>query len=144
MSRIEQLKQMMAGKLAAPPISELIGFQLVQLEEGMTVFEMETSERHYNPMGTVHGGILGDLADAAMGMALVSTLAENETMTTIELKINFLKPIWKGKLRAVGKLIKKGSTIALLECQVYDEKNSLVAHSTSTCMILRGEKGAGR
>jgi uncharacterized protein (TIGR00369 family) len=95
-------------------------------------------------MGTLHGGILCDLSDAAMGVAFASTLAENETMTTIELKINFLKPVWNTKLRAVAKIIKKGSTIGLLECHVYDEKNSLVAHSTSTCMILRGDMAKGR
>ena len=102
-------------------------------------------------MGTLHGGILCDLADAAMGYAFASTLAEDELFTTVEIKLNFLKPVFKSKLRAEGKLIKKGATVGLLECHIYDEKESLVAHSTSTCMILKGnseqkrvERGNGK
>ncbi|SDP24925.1 uncharacterized domain 1-containing protein [Paenibacillus sp. yr247] len=144
MNRYEQMKKILSGELPQPPIGQLLGFQLVELEEGRAVFEMEASERYHNPMGTLHGGVLCDISDAAMGVAFASTLAENETMTTIELKINFLKPVWNARLRAVAKIIKKGSTIGLVECDVFDEKNSLVAHSTSTLMILRGDMSRGR
>lgn len=144
MNRNEQMKKIISGEVSPPPIAELLGFQMVEVEEGMAVFEMEANERYYNPMGTLHGGVLCDIADAAMGTAFMSTLSENESMTTVELKINFLKPVWKAKLRAEARVIKKGSTVGLIECHVYDEKRSLVAHSTSTCMTLRGDMSKGR
>jgi uncharacterized protein (TIGR00369 family) len=95
-------------------------------------------------MGTVHGGILCDLADAAMGVAFATLLSEDETFTTVELKINYLKPVWETTLKAHAVVIKKGSTIGLIDCSIYDETESLVAKSSSTCMILRGEKGKNR
>lgn len=144
MKHYENLKKMIKGEIPDAPIAQFLGFKVVEAEIGMIVIEMETSERLYNPMGTLAGGILCDLSDAAMGYAFATTLAENESFTTVEIKLNFLKPIWKSKLRAVGKLIKKGNTIGLLECNVYDEKESLVAHSTCTCMILRDEMAKGR
>jgi uncharacterized protein (TIGR00369 family) len=144
MNRYEQMKKILTGELPQPPIGQLLGFRLTELQEGMAVFEMESSERLFNPMGTLHGGVLCDLADAAMATAFATTLADNESMTTLDLKINFLKPVWNAKLRAVAKMIKRGSTIGLIECHVYDEKNSLVAHATSSCMALRGEKSKGR
>ncbi|MCI0434842.1 MAG: PaaI family thioesterase [Gemmatimonadetes bacterium] len=100
--------------------------------------------RHANPMGTVHGGILCDIADGAMGMAFASTLADGESFTTLELKINYLKPVWRARLRAEGKVVKRGRDIALVACDVLDEKGTLVAHATCTCMVLRGERAAGR
>lgn len=126
------------------PIGQLLGFNLIEAEQGRVVLEMDTSKTQYNPMGTLQGGILGCLADAAMGNAMGSTLNEGETFTTLELKLNFLKPLWETKLRAVGTVIKRGNTIALLECHIYDEKGSLASHSTSTCMILRGDMAEGR
>ena len=95
-------------------------------------------------MGTIHGGILCDIADMAMGVAFVSTLGTNESFTTVELKINYLKPVWNEKITAKGEVIKRGNTIGLVKCDVFDEGGSLVAHALSTCMILRGEKSAGR
>src|SRR5260221_13005935 len=91
-----------------PPVAQLIGFELVNLELGKAIFELEASERHVNPLGTLHGGILCDLADAAMGTAYASTLQVGETFTTLELKINFLKPIWKAKLTAGWELLQSG------------------------------------
>jgi uncharacterized protein (TIGR00369 family) len=138
MNHLEVLKKMAAGELPGAPVAEVLGFNVTEVEVGRVVVEIDATERLHNPMGTLHGGILCDIADAAMGLAFVSTLAEGELFTTIEIKLNFLKPIFKSRLRAEGKLIKKGSTVGLLECHVYDEKQSLVAHSTSTCMILKG------
>lgn len=119
---------MAAGDLPSAPIAELLGMNVTEVEVGKVVIEMETSERMYNPMG----------------YAFATTLADDELFTTVEIKLNFLKPIWKSKLRAIGQLIKKGSSVGLLECNVYDEKNSLVAHSTSTCMILKGNPSGSR
>ncbi|MBM7601509.1 uncharacterized protein (TIGR00369 family) [Virgibacillus halotolerans] len=144
MNHLENVKKMMTGEIADPPVAQVLGFKVVGAEEGRVVVELEASERLHNPMGTLHGGVLCDIADAAMGLAFASTLAEDEIFTTIEIKLNFLKPVFKSKLRAEGKLIKKGATVGLLECHVYDEKDSLVAHSTSTCMILKGNSQQNR
>ncbi len=127
-----------------PPISKLIGFHMVAYEHGRAVFEMEAGPQHHNPMGTLHGGVLCDIADAAMGTAMVTTLKENESFTTLELKINFLKPIWRGKLVATGKVIKRGKTIGMMECDVTDEQGSLVARAGCTCLVLRGEQAVNR
>lgn len=127
-----------------PPIATLIGFALTAIEPGQAVIEFEATERHANPMGTLHGGILCDIADAAMGMAYASTLEEGETFATLELKINFLKPVRNARLWAVGNVVKQGRTVGLVECDVTDETQSLVARASSTCMTLRGEQAAGR
>jgi len=134
----------LTGELPPPPVARLIGFRLTSLEPGRVIVELEANETHSNPMGTLHGGILCDIADAAMGMACASLLKENESFTTLELKINFLKPVWNAKLTAVGKIIKQGQTISMVECDITDEKNSLVAKATATQMILKGEKAKGR
>jgi uncharacterized protein (TIGR00369 family) len=86
----------------------------------------------------------GDIADAAMGIAYASTLGDGETFTTLELKINFLKPVWKARLRAEGRIVKRGKTVGLVECDVVDETGSLVARASSTCLTLSGHKAAGR
>ena len=122
----------------------LIGFDLISVKPGEAVIEFQATEAHANPMGTLHGGILCDIADAAMGIAHASNLAEDESFTTLELKINFLKPIWKARLRAVGRVVKQGRTVGLVECDIIDEKGSLVARATSTCLTLRGDHAQGR
>jgi uncharacterized protein (TIGR00369 family) len=127
-----------------PPVAGLIGFDLVSLEPGTARFELQTDERHANPMGTVHGGILCDLADAAMGMAYASLLRPGESFTTLELKINFLKPVWKAKLTAEGHVVKGGRTVGLVECDIFDEAGSLVARASATQMTLREETAKGR
>jgi uncharacterized protein (TIGR00369 family) len=127
-----------------PPVADLIGLVLEEAGSGEATMSLDVQERHANPMGTVHGGILCDLADGAMGMAFASTLDEGESFTTLELKINFLKPVWSGLLTAEGKVLKAGRTVSLTECRVTDESGSLVAHATSTCMTLRGDAAKGR
>ncbi len=127
-----------------PPIAKLVGFTVASVEPWKAVMELEADERHANPMGTLHGGILCDIADAAMGYALASTLQPGETFTTLELKINFLKPVWKAKLRAIGRVVKPGRTISLVECDVLDEQDKLVARANSTCMTLRDEQAKNR
>jgi uncharacterized protein (TIGR00369 family) len=140
----EMLEKLVRGEIPPPPIAQLIGFTLTSLETGQAVVEFEASERHTNPMGTLHGGVLCDVADAAMGMAFASTLAKGESFATLELKINFLKPIWRARLQAIGRVVKKGHTISLVECDVLDEEGQLVARSTSTCMTLKNEQARGR
>ena len=105
---------------------------------------LETGPRHYNPMGTVHGGILCDIADAAMGIAFASTLQPEESFTTVELKINFLRPVREAQLRAAGAVVQRGQTVGYVECEVLDENGKLVAKANSTCLVLRGEPAVGR
>ena len=132
------------GDAPPPPIAQLIGFDLVSVKSGEAVVEFQATEAHANPMGTLHGGVLCDIADTAMGIAYSSNLAEDESFTTLELKINFLKPVWKARLLAVGRVVKQGRTVGLVECDITDEKGNLVARATSTCMTLRGEQARGR
>jgi uncharacterized protein (TIGR00369 family) len=127
-----------------PPVAELIGFELVEAGNGKCTMRLEAQERHTNPMGTLHGGILCDIADGAMGMAFFSTLEEGETFTTLELKINYLRPFWTGTLLAHGSVISRGKTVGLTECRIVDDQQRLIAHATSTCMALRGDMAAGR
>ena len=141
---IERVEAMIRKEVPGPPVARLIGFDVVEVEPGRAAFEMEAGPRHANPMGTLHGGILCDLADAAMGIAWASELEDGESFTTLELKINFLKPVWNAKLRAEARVVKRGKTVGLVECDVYDEKKSLVARASSTCLTLTGEKAQGR
>jgi uncharacterized protein (TIGR00369 family) len=134
---LEVLKRIIAGEIPGAPIGDLIGMRIVAADVGTATFEIDVGPQHTSPPGSVHGGILCDLADAAMGCANLSRLEEGESFTTIELKINFLKPVWEGRLTAVGQVIKAGRTIALCDCRVTDAEDSLVAYATSTCMTLR-------
>ena len=131
-------------KTFGAPCAKLVGFEIVEIASGRAVGHLQTGPQHTNPMGTVHGGILCDLADAAMGMAFASTLKHNETFTTLELKINFLRPVWVSQLRAEAHVTNRGKTVGLVECTVRDEHHRLVAKAVSTCLILRGEQAAGR
>jgi len=107
-SALDHLQQIQRGEFAPPPVADLIGFTLTSVEPGRAVIELDADRRHANPMGTVHGGILCDIADAAMGMAYAAGLDASETFTTLELKINFLKPVRTGRLTATGRVVKAG------------------------------------
>jgi uncharacterized protein (TIGR00369 family) len=126
------------------PIGKLLGLKLLHAENGMAVIEFVADERHANPAGTLHGGVLCDLADAAMGFAYYTTLEADESMTTVELKINFLRPVWKATLRAKAKVVRAGRLVGLIECDIIDEKERLVARASSTCLTLRGQLADGR
>ena len=141
---VEMITRMIAGDAPPPPVGELIGMQVVDIDRDFAAFEMEASRRHANPMGTMHGGVLCDIADAAMGVAWASELTEGETFTTLELKINFLKPVWNARLRAEARVIKRGKSIGLVVCEVRDDQGDIVAHASSTCMTLRGDSAKGR
>jgi uncharacterized protein (TIGR00369 family) len=124
------------------PVGRLIGFEMKEVAEGRAAVTLEAGPQHANPMGTLHGGILCDIADAAMGMAFASTLSPDESFTTVELKINFFRPVWKAFLRADGKVVRRGSTIGYTECEISDDHGQLVAKAAATCLILRGEQAA--
>jgi uncharacterized protein (TIGR00369 family) len=126
------------------PIARLIGFDAQDIADGRAVVTLAAGPQHANPMGTLHGGVLCDIADAAMGMAFASTLAPGESFTTVELKINFFRPVWQAQLRAEGKVVRRGGTVGYIECEITDEEGRLVAKSASTCMVLRGDHAKGR
>jgi uncharacterized protein (TIGR00369 family) len=133
---LEQMQKVLSGERAPPPIARLIGLVLKAIEPGRAVFKLEADERHHNPMGTLHGGVYCDLADVAMGCAYAATLGEGETFTTIELKINFLRPVRKATLTAEARVVKAGRSLGYVECEVKDQKGRLVARAASTCMRL--------
>jgi uncharacterized protein (TIGR00369 family) len=147
MSRREAGLQPGFSRRAKPddmPVGRLIGFEIKEGADGRAVVTLASGPQHANPMGTLHGGILCDIADAAMGIAFASTLAADESFTTIELKINFFRPVWKALLRAEGKVVRRGTTVGYVECEITDEEARLVAKAASTCMVLRGQGATGR
>jgi uncharacterized protein (TIGR00369 family) len=138
----DQGQRVLRGEFT-PPIARLLGFVLKTIEPGRAVFEMEADERHHNPMGTRHGGVYCDLADAAMGYAYAATLGKDETFTTIELKINFLRAVQKATLTAEARVVKAGSTVGYVECDVKDQAGRLVARAASTCMKRNRDSQTG-
>ena len=126
------------------PAAQLVGFRSVSFGDGKARFEMEADSRHHNPMGTVHGGILCTLADSAMGFAFASTLGPGESFTTLEIKMNYLRPVFEGKLTAAAKVVHRGKMVGLVDCDVFNGEGKLVAHATSTCSVLKGDAAKGR
>ena len=126
------------------PIGRLLGFEIKEAAEGRAVVTLETGPHHANPMGTLHGGVLCDIADAAMGVAFGSMLSPEESFTTIELKINFFRPVWNAVLTAEGKVVRRGSSVGYVECEITDDIGRLVAKAASTCMVLKGDRANGR
>ena len=135
---------MVAGEIPPPPVARLLGLKLVEAQPERVVFELEVDERHANPMGTLHGGIVCDIADAAAGCAVATSLKDGETYTTVELSMNFLRPVWKTKLTATGKLVKRSRKLGLSTVEVVDADGKLVAFGKSTCLVLSGEDAKGR
>jgi uncharacterized protein (TIGR00369 family) len=134
---LELARKMQRGEAPPPPIGRLLGFVLEAVEPGRAVFALEAGERHHNPMGTLHGGVYCDLADAAVGYAYAATLAEGETFTTVELKINFFRAVRQGRLTAEARVVRAGANLGYVECDVKDEARRLVARAACTCMKLR-------
>ena len=126
------------------PIGRFLGLKLLEAENGTAVVEFVADERHANPMGTLTGGVLCEITDAAMGFAYYTTLAAGESFTALELKINFLRPVWKATLRAKAKVVRAGKLVGFIECDVVDEQERLVARASSTCLTLRGQLADGR
>jgi uncharacterized protein (TIGR00369 family) len=136
---MEFLQKIAAGELPPPPIAALLNFELVELSEGRAIFAVEPKEYHYNPIGLVHGGLAATLLDSAMGCAVHSTLPAGAGYTTLEIKVNFVRPITAdtGRVRAEAKLVHLGGRIATAEGRLIDEAGKLYAHATTTCLIMR-------
>ncbi len=132
------LTAMINGTLPQPPIAETLGFRLVEAAPGRAVFEGVPALRHYNPIGSVHAGFASTLLDSALGCAIFSTLTKGETWTTLELKLNFVRALSEttGPVRAQGRIIHRGRTVATSEGDLKDASGKLYAHATTTCMIF--------
>jgi uncharacterized protein (TIGR00369 family) len=139
MSGIGYLQAIRDGRLPTPPIAALMGFQLAEVAEGHVVFECEPAEYHYNPIGSVHGGVAATLLDSAMGCAVNTVLPVGTSYTTLELKVNYLRPLQEGMgtVRAEGRVITLGSRVAVAEGRLTDERGKLCAFATTTCLVLR-------
>ena len=139
LSGMEYIQAIFRGELPAPPISELMGFRGVEAEPGRAVFEMEPGPQHYNPIGSVHGGIALTLLDSAMGCAVHTQLERGVGYTTLEVKTNFVRPITAdtGVIRCEGVVLHSGSRIATAEGKLTDAGGKLLAHGTTTCLIFQ-------
>jgi uncharacterized protein (TIGR00369 family) len=145
-SGIAFLRAMQSGELPPPPFAALLGIWITEVSEGRVVFATEPSEYHYNPLGTVHGGVIATLLDSALGCAVQSMLPAGTSYTTLELKVNYLRPITEktGTIYAEGKIIHLGGRIATAEARLTDAKGKLYAHATTTCIILRPSSPSGQ
>lgn len=145
--RGDNLSNERQGFTFPPPVAHHIGFKLTDITDAPSAtIEMAVNLAiHANPMGTLHGGVLCDIADAAIGCAHWGALTEGESFTSIDLKINFFRPVWKGSLRATSKLINSGKTVSYYSCDIIRiEDGKLIATVTSTVMTLRGDMAKGR
>jgi len=128
-----------------PAIAKTLGFRLIEVGPGTATMElMADTEVHANPMGTIHGGVLCDIADAAIGTAHASSLKEDESFTSIDLQINFFRPAWNGRIRAIAKPVNVGRQISRYVCDILRDDDKLVAQVSSTVMTLRGDHASGR
>lgn len=139
MSGLEYLQAMGDGKIPFPPLLHTLDFRPTHLEKGKVIFSFNPQEFHYNPIGSVHGGVISAVLDSAMGCTLHSVLEAGQGYTTLELKVNFLKAVTTKTevLHAVGKIIHAGGRTALVEAQLIDNNNTIYAHGVSTCLIMK-------
>jgi uncharacterized protein (TIGR00369 family) len=137
MSGLEFLRAIIAGELPPAPIQQLLGFRLVEANEGRVVFELDPGERHYNPIGSVHGGVAATLLDSAMGAAVHSTLPQGSAYVTLEVKFNLVRAISveTGPVRAEGRVVHRGGTVATAEADLRSGEGKLLAHGTATCLV---------
>ena len=132
------LRRILDGTYPAPPITQTLGFAISEVERGRVVFSGTPEMRHYNPIGSVHGGFAMTLLDSALACAVHSTLEKGESYTTLEIKVNLVRPITKdtGPIRAEGRLIYRGRTVGISEGDIKDASGKLYAHASTTCMIF--------
>lgn len=137
-SGLELMRAMIAGELAAPPIMHLIDMSRMEAEEGRVAVELLPQEFHYNPLGTVHGGVISTLLDTAAACAVHTTLPAGIGYTSLDLNVKFLRPVTvdTGALRCEGTVLQRGRRTALAEARLTDPAGRLVAHATSTCLIF--------
>jgi uncharacterized protein (TIGR00369 family) len=143
MSGLEFLRAIRDGKLPPPPIAVLLGFRPVEIEEGLVVFEGTPDESVYNPIGTVHGGLVCTLADTVAACAVHSTLPAGLAYTSIDLNVSYTRPVTmdSGTLRATGTVVKPGRRVAFSKAEILDGRGKVVATATSSCLIMQPAAG---
>lgn len=136
---LAQLEAIRSGELPPPPIMATLGMSDLRAERGRVVVEMPAAGFHYNPLGTVHGGVISTMLDTAAACSVHSTLAVGELYTSVDLTVKFLRPVTvdSGLLTCEGTVISRGRRTALAQAQLSDASGRLVAHATSTCLIMR-------
>lgn len=141
MSGLEYLYAMTHGALPPPPFMALLGIDIGEVEEGRVTFKLVPAEVHYNPIGSVHGGVISTLMDSAMGCAVHSRLPRGTGYTTLELKVNFIKSLTSdtGEVVCEGRAIHVGGRVATAEARLTDAAGGLYGHATTTCLLLRGK-----
>ncbi|QJS99806.1 PaaI family thioesterase [Streptomyces asoensis] len=138
MGGLDFLRELQAGRLPAPPVSYALDFTLDEVAPGRAVFSLTPGEEHYNPIGSVHGGIFATLLDSAAGCAVQSTLPQGMAYTSLDLTVKFLRRITAdtGTVRAVGTVVSGGRRTALAQAQLFDATDRLLAHATSSCLLF--------
>lgn len=134
----DALQEMVAGRLPQPPLAQTMGFRLVEASKGCAVFALTPAEYHYNPIGVVHGGVAATLLDSAMGCAVNASLPAGTTYTTLEIKVNYLRPLTMttGEVRAEGTVTHLGRRIAVAEGRLIDAAGKLYATASTTCLVM--------
>ncbi|MFD5635119.1 PaaI family thioesterase [Streptomyces sp. NPDC127077] len=137
-SGLDFLREMQAGRLPAPPISATLGMTLEEVEHGRVVFSLVPGEEHYNPIGSVHGGIYATLLDSAAGCAVQSVLPHGTGYTSLDLNVKFLRPVTvdTGRVHVVGTVLNSGRRTALAQAELFDASGRLLAHATSSCLLF--------
>lgn len=145
MAGLDYLRAMARGELPPPPMMATLGFAMGEVEEGRVVFYADPDEYHYNPIGVVHGGLAATMADSVMGCAVHSTLPAGAGYTTLEFKINFVRPLTRdtGRVFCEGRTIHVGGRVATAEAKLTDGEGRLYAHATTTCMVFRPTQEKG-
>ncbi|MEV6192438.1 PaaI family thioesterase [Streptomyces sp. NPDC051920] len=137
-SGLDFLREIQAGRLPAPPIAATLGMVLDEVEHGRVVFSLVPGEEHYNPIGSVHGGVYATLLDSAAGCAVQSVLPRGSGYTSLDLNVKFLRPVTvaTGAVRAVGTVLNSGRRTALAQAELFDASDRLLAHTTSSCLLF--------
>ena len=139
LSGMEALEKIRSGELPPPPIMILMNGRLAKLSEGRVIFEAEPAEYHFNPIGSVHGGYAATMLDTAMACSIHSCLPAGVGYTTLEIKINYVRPLTSnvGIVRCEGTAIHVGGKVATAEGRIVDSAGNLYAHGTTTCLLMR-------
>ena len=122
------------------PVCKLVGMKVEAVENSWCRASLEVGSQHWTPFGTMHGGILCDLSDLAMGMAFMTTLLEGEGLATIELKINYFRPVREGLIQAEARVVHRGRSIGYVDCEIKDAAGRQIAKAASTCTVIKDDR----
>lgn len=138
-SGLDYLRSIKEGVVQPPPIARLVGYHIIRVSPGKTVFGLNPDEYHYNPFETVHGGILSTLLDTAMTSAVLSKLPIGKACATLEMKINYIRPVKAdtGLIHARAEVVHLGAHIATAQGKILDAHEKLYAHGVSTCSVFK-------